>query len=97
LKSGLAENDYLGKSKQLHYLRTKEGQEVDFALTDNDNKIALIIEAKLSEGDLSKNLKYFSDKYNLEGVQIVKNLKREKHLGKINIVRARDYLKELYL
>lgn len=97
LKSILAENDYLGKSKQLHYLRTKEGQEVDFAVADDDNKLSGIMEAKLAEGDLSKNLKYFSDKYNLAGVQIVKNLKREKHLGKVNIVRADNYLKELYL
>jgi len=97
LKSILAENDYLGKSKQLHYLRTKEGQEVDFAVADDDNKLSVIMEAKLAEGDLSKNLKYFSDKYNLAGVQIVKNLKKEKHLGKVNIVRADNYLKELYL
>lgn len=97
LKSILAENDYLGKSKQLHYLRTKEGQEVDFAVADDGNKLSGIMEAKLAEGDLSKNLKYFSDKYNLAGVQIVKNLKREKHLGKVNIVRADNYLKELYL
>ncbi len=97
LKSVIAENDYLGKNKRLHYLRTKEGQEVDFAVVEDDNKIEVIIEAKLSEGDLSKNLKYFSEKYNLEGVQIVKNLKRERRLDKINIVRAQDYLKELYL
>ena len=97
LKSILAENDYLGKSKQLHYLRTKEGQEVDFAVADDGNKLSVIAEAKLAEGDLSKNLKYFSDKYDLAGVQIVKNLKREKHLGKINLVRADNYLRELYL
>jgi hypothetical protein len=39
LKSLVAENDYQGKSKSLHYLRTKNQQEVDFAISDDDNVI----------------------------------------------------------
>ena len=97
LKNVLGRNDYLGKSERLHYLRTKEGREADFVLVSNDSEVVEIVEAKLSDSDLSKNLKYFSDKYNLPATQVVKNLKREKQLGLIKIVKAENYLKELFL
>lgn len=97
LKNTLGRNDYLGKSERLHYIRTKEGKEVDFALVSNNSEIIEIIEAKLSDNELSNNLKYFSDKYNLPATQIVKNLKREKQIDQIKIVKAENYLKELYL
>ena len=64
---------------------------------DTDDKIETIIEVKLSDDQLSKNLKYFSDKYALKGIQIVKNLKREKSIGALKIVKAENYLKELFL
>jgi len=96
-KNVLARNDYLGKNEKLQYLRTKEGKEVDFSLVNTDDKIEEIIEAKLSDDELSKNLKYFSDKYALKGTQVVKNLKREKSIGALKIVRAENYLKELFL
>ncbi|MFZ2310042.1 MAG: ATP-binding protein, partial [Patescibacteria group bacterium] len=83
LKSVKGRNDYLGKSESLHYLRTKEKKEVDFALVDSDNQISQILEVKLSDDNLSKNLKYFSESYNLPAVQLVNNLKREKSLGQI--------------
>ena len=97
LKSVKGRNDYLGKSESLHYLRTKENKEVDFALVGSDNQISQILEAKLSDNNLSKNLKYFSEKYNLQAIQIVKNLKREKTLGRIKILKAQSYLEELFL
>lgn len=97
LKSVKGRNDYLGKSESLHYLRTKENKEVDFVLVDSDNQISQILEVKLSDNNLSKNLKYFSEKYNLSAIQIVKNLKREKSLGHIKIIKAQSYLEELFL
>jgi hypothetical protein len=96
-KSILARNDYLGKNEKLQYLRTKEGREIDFSLVNTDDKIEEIVEVKLSDDQVSKNLKYFSDAYSLKGVQIVKNLKREKSIGAIKIVKAENYLKELFL
>ena len=97
LKNVMGRNDYLGQNEKLQYLRTKEGREVDFSLVDTDDKIETIIEVKLSDDQLSKNLKYFSDKYALKGIQIVKNLKREKSIGALKIVKAENYLKELFL
>ncbi len=96
LKHAWGKTDYTGRECALHYLRTKNGQEVDFALI-KDGKISQIIEAKLSDGDLSKNLSYFSGKYKLQGIQAVKELKREKAVGDIDIVLAENFLKSLFL
>lgn len=96
LKHSLAKTDYTGKNHDLRYLRTKEGREIDFALV-KDNNIEEIIEIKLSDGDLSKNLKYFSEKYGLKGKQVVMNLKREKSIGDIDIAAAEKYFKGLFL
>ncbi|MFA7319412.1 MAG: ATP-binding protein [Parcubacteria group bacterium] len=96
LKNSLGKTDYTGKKNELKYLRTKEGKEVDFALVEND-KILEIIEVKTSDGDISGNLQYFSDKYDLKGTQLVKELKREKSVGKIDVVEAEKYLKGLFM
>ncbi|MCD6149314.1 ATP-binding protein [bacterium] len=97
LKHTLAKNDMLGENNQLKYLRTKEGKEIDFCLANTDNDIEKIIETKKTDGQLSKNLKYFSDKYNLKAEQVVKELKRERVVDNIKIVKANSYLKELFL
>jgi len=97
LKHTLAKNDILGENNQLKYLRTKEGKEIDFCLTNTDNNIEKIIETKKTDGQPSKNLKYFSDKYNLKAEQVVKELKREYVVDNIKIVKANNYLKELFL
>lgn len=88
--------DYTGKNLFLNYVRTKNKQEVDFALVEN-GEISKLIEIKLSVGNLSSNLKYFCDKYNLKGVQAVKDLKRERTIGNINIVAADSFLQDLFL
>ncbi|MBI1869776.1 MAG: ATP-binding protein [Chlamydiae bacterium] len=56
---------------QLHYIRTKEGQEIDFAIT-NKNKVVLLIEAKENETSLSKSLPYFQEKVQSDlAIQVV--------------------------
>ncbi|MFA6376969.1 MAG: DUF4143 domain-containing protein, partial [Candidatus Paceibacterota bacterium] len=95
-KNALAKIDYTGQENEVKYLRTKDGKEVDFVLAEG-GRIASIAEIKFSDGELSKNLSFFSEKYNLNGVQIVKELKREKTIGKIDVVDAGNYLKDLFL
>ena len=58
----------------LHYIRDKEKREVDF-LISRDDKAWILIESKLSDVEVSKNLKYFHNliKTNFS-FQIVKNL-----------------------
>ena len=94
LKHAWGKTDYTGKDHELKYLRTKDGHEVDFVLLA-DGKIDRIIEAKLSDRGLSRDLSYFSGKYGLRGTQAVKNLKREKKYGQADIVKAENFLKNL--
>jgi predicted AAA+ superfamily ATPase len=51
-------NEWGKGSFRLHYLRTKEGREVDFVISEK-NKPLLLVEAKRSETDLSPHLGYF--------------------------------------
>ncbi len=96
LKQAWAKSDVIGKKYEVGYLRTKEGKETDFVLIENDEAVELI-EAKLSDGDLSRNLRYFSGKYDIQGIQIVKELKREKSFSGLDIVKAENYLENLFL
>lgn len=97
LKSVVAENDYLAKSKKLNYISTKDGREVDFAISDEEGGIDNLIEVKRADANISANLIYFSNKYNLAGVQLIKELKRERQVDNLRVVRVEGYLKDLYL
>ncbi len=91
-----ANYDYYGKNYKLQYLKTKEGKEIDFCIV-KDNQLDSIIEVKLSDSNLSKELLFFSDKYQIKGFQIVKNLINERKEKNIEIRRAVNYLKELWV
>ncbi len=96
LKHVYGKNDYTGDQYELKYFRTKDGKEVDFAIIKN-NRIQRIIEAKKSDKQLSKNLKFFADKYKLKATQVVKELKRERSVNNIEILKAENFFKELFL
>ena len=94
LKQTFEEVDQLGYTSRLHYLRTKEGKEVDFAVV-RDGKIENIIEVKLSDTQIDKNLYYFRNRYDLKAIQLVKNIRLEREEGGIKVLRAEKYLSEL--
>ncbi len=96
LKHVYAKIDYYAENYHLHYLRTKEGQEVDFALVKDDN-IEQIIEVKNSATEISKSLHYYQQKYQLPAVQIVKNLRLERQMDNIKIIKALNFLAMLAL
>ena len=96
LKACMAKTDYTGKANELKYLRTKEGRETDFALVEGNN-IRTLIEAKLTEKEVDKNLKYFVEHLGVSGIQVVNELKREKNFGKVQIVMAENFLSGLFL
>ena len=79
-KEAAAETDVRGLPASLHYLRTKDGREVDFCYV-RDGKAQYLLETKLSDSSISKQLRYFSTQYNIPGIQLVKNLKRERQEG----------------
>lgn len=96
LKHAFSRKDYHAEDVSLQYLRTKERQEVDFALV-TEGKVIQIIEAKYANDEISTGLKYFYRKYQHPAVQIVKELKREFHHDGIDVVRAERFLSELDL
>lgn len=96
LKFVYAKRDYQGENYKLHYLRTKEGKEVDFALVC-DETVEELVEVKFSDTHLSEPLRYFSEKYDLKACQLVKTIKHETQQDNIRILRAENYLKGLGL
>lgn len=96
LKHVYAKKDYVAENFALHYLRTKDDEEVDFALI-KDNEIQEIIEVKFRDDDISKALLSFQRKYNFQAIQLVKELKRERNEKNIKIVKADHYLSGLML
>lgn len=68
------------------------GREVDFIVKEN-NKILSCIEVKTSDNNLSKSLKYLTDKINPKySYQLVRNLEREKHIDNIQITNLSNWL-----
>jgi predicted AAA+ superfamily ATPase len=94
LKHLNAIEDYEGRLTHLHYLRTKEKKEVDFVML-TDGETPTIIEVKLSDNKISPALKYFHEKYDLPAIQLVKNLRQQRLVSKIQLRRADDFLNEL--
>ena len=80
----------------LHYLRAKDGKEVDFALL-HDNTIVRAIEVKHSDSGIHPALSYFNQKHNLPCCQVTKKLKHEKSINNISILKAATFLKSLAL
>jgi predicted AAA+ superfamily ATPase len=90
--------DTLGKSCVLHYLRDKEGREIDF-LVVIDGRPSLMIEVKWADDSLSRNFAVFS-RYlpDTPSVQLVGKLDREKSFESgARIVKAASWLAELDL
>jgi len=86
--------EYKGINAALHYIRTKDGLNVDFCFTEN-KKISYIADARLAETEAGKYLTYFSWKYDLRGRQIVRFLKHGKKENNIETIGAESFLKEL--
>ncbi len=83
-----------GLITQLHYLRTKDGREVDFCLTENE-QAKLMVEVKHSANTVSRHLHYFNEHFNIPGVQVVRFLRKEKMSGEIPIRKVENFLMEL--
>ena len=87
--------DTQGIRGQLNYLRVKDGQEVDFLITQ-DTKPTAMIEVKSSDSDLHKGLTYFSKFFpSIETYQIVKTLPRERDSQNVKVRKVSEYLNTL--
>ncbi len=96
LKHSVVLKDFQGENVSLHYLKTKDGKEIDFCLV-KDGLPELFAEAKFSEKEISPSLKFFYKKYGVKSVQLVKNLKTEYQSNGIEVLKAENFLKNLFL
>ena len=85
------QEDNDGRRRQLSYLRTKEGREVDFLLV-TDGLPELMLEVKNTDRNLDDNLAYFHERYGFPGVQLVADLRLEKASGPLQLRRLLDFL-----
>ena len=90
--------DCLGEQWNLFYLRDKDGREIDFLMTQNDEP-SLMVEVKWNDANLSSNFSSF-DKYfsRIKKIQLVKELNREKtYRDGAQIRMAHNWLAEVRL
>ncbi|MBU2644901.1 ATP-binding protein [bacterium] len=89
-------NDYHGKPYMLHYLRTKDGAEVDFCIV-NGSRPELMIEVKRSESRPSRSLVNFHRRYQIPAIQLVLHLRQERRDAEIEIRKGINFLSNLIL
>jgi predicted AAA+ superfamily ATPase len=83
--------DYHGYRCELHYIRDKDGREIDFAVVIND-QIKQLIEVKRSDTTPSTALRYYADKLQVaSAIQIVGNLQRPFHHDGILVTNPIQY------
>jgi hypothetical protein len=84
--------DARGQPAGLHYIRTKDGTEVDFALS-NDKNLTHLIECKLSNNTPHRALGSFSGRFpQVEAIQLVRDLRQEEYRSAIRITDAALWL-----
>lgn len=86
--------DYHGYRCSLHYIRDKEGREVDFITIIND-QIVDLIEVKSKDSAISTSLKYYTERLKPKNaVQLVNNLKRPYHQNGILVTTPIEFFKQ---
>jgi uncharacterized protein len=95
LKQTHFEVDGLGRDTGLHYLRTKDGAEVDFALS-RDGSLTRLIECKLSDDSPHHALQRFAREFApAEAVQLVHDLRNDEDRAGIRLRSAAPWLASL--
>lgn len=83
---------------ELGYIRNKNKQEVDFAISKELGELEKIFEVKLSDGDPSASLKYFAEKLQTKGTQIVRNIRHSYVVNeRVQVREAKSFLNDLFL
>lgn len=84
--------DSEGKSVGLHYIRTKDGAEIDFALSE-EGQVTHLIECKQSDNKPHRALSRFAGDFpDAEAVQIVYQIRQEEFRNGIRITDAASWL-----
>jgi len=99
LKAAQWQTDSSGKATHLHYIRTKDGAEVDFALSNDSQAeptLTHLIECKISDTSLHKALARFSaEQPQATSVQLVRDLQQAQERSGMAIVPAAAWLNDL--
>jgi len=83
-----------GRPRALHYLRTKEGKEVDFVTVESGRPL-LMVEVKATDRTLTTGLHYFRERYGIPGVQLVGDLRVETEHKGLSVRQAFPWLQAL--
>lgn len=84
--------DTQGQAVALHYIRNKEGGEVDLVVC-RDQQPVLLVECKHADAALSRMLINLAAQFpQAQALQVVRELRQEEQRGAIGIVRAADWL-----
>ena len=95
LKQVQWQHDVLGQEAGLHYLRTKDGAEVDFAISEG-KRLTQLVECKLSDDKPHRALlRFASEQGPVQAVQVVRNLRHSFLVGAVEVVQASVYLRGL--
>jgi uncharacterized protein len=95
LKEAHWQADARGVPSALHYLRTKDGAEVDFALA-RDDQLATLVECKWSDDKPHRALMRFAQENpQAQAVQLVRELRQEQDVDGVRIRRAVGWLAQL--
>ena len=87
--------DTQGEQVGLHYIRTKDEAEIDFALSREDT-LSHLIECKLSDTKLHRALARFSEQWpQAKAVQLVRECAVESQIERVQIRDAAPWLAEL--
>lgn len=87
--------DVQGKEAGLHYIRTKDDAEVDFAVSEK-NELTHLIECKLRDDKPHRSLKRFAEQFpKTEAVQLLRDLKHSFDVDRVQIKRADEWLNGL--
>lgn len=84
--------DARGRQASLHYVRTKDGAEVDFAVAE-EGELTQLVECKWADPHPHRALTRFAvDFPQVQAVQIVRELRQEEDLGRVQIRQAAPWL-----
>jgi len=87
--------DSEGKDASMHYIRTKDGAEIDFVFSET-GKLTRLIECKWGDNKPHRALARFAERFpGAEAVQIVYDLRQEEFRNGIAITDAANWLSRL--
>jgi predicted AAA+ superfamily ATPase len=84
--------DAKGREAGLHYIRTKDGAEVDFAISDG-MQLTHLVECKLADARPCRALLRFAGEHpQAKAVQLLRDLRHPHEVGPVSVERAGEWL-----